>query len=103
MIADSFLNWVRDSFVGIEGRVGVPSPSTMTREQLRSSVYWTGGPFTNNSGVQVISPGMTGPGGFRSTVTSYVNTSGVAAFRLSLGNGDPARKTGGDPDPNCTF
>jgi hypothetical protein len=102
IIADSFLNWVRDSFAGIESRVGSPA-STMTQEQLRSSVYWTGGTFTNTNNEQVTSPGMSGSSGFRIAVTSYVNTSGVAAFLRSLGNGNPLNKTGGDPDPSCTF
>jgi len=42
-LADHFLNWVRNSYVGIEGEVDNYNENTMTPAQQKVSAFWVGG------------------------------------------------------------
>lgn len=84
-LPDHFLNWVRNSYVGIEGDIddyGAADPG----EEQRASAYWVGG-ITYN--------GHTSPGidGFSSDATAYADA--AADLLRSLGTGEPC------PECNC--
>jgi hypothetical protein len=86
-VADNFLNWVRDSYAGIEGTVDTYSAQYNT-EQKRVSAFWVGGQAFN---------GFTSPGisGFATTAGAYVTNNSISTFLRTLGLGEA--------DPNCTF
>lgn len=85
-VPDNFLNWVRDSYVGIEGSIDT-FPSSGTTEQKVASAYWTGTTYS----------GATSPGieGFTSDAKSYADGSNALSLLRSLGLGES--------DPNCDF
>jgi hypothetical protein len=97
IVADSFLNWVRDSYVGMINRIDAP-PARLRRNQQRAAWYWNGGTVGATT-----SPGWGGTNGFRSTVSNFVTANSIPAFLRAAGGGNPAAKTGGDIDPMCTF
>lgn len=97
IVADSFLNWVRNSYVGMIGQIDAPL-GPLTVNQQKAAFFWNGGTIGTTT-----SPGWAGAGGFRATAANFVTTNQVPAFLTSLGNGYPAGKRGGDPDPTCAF
>lgn len=84
-LPDHFLNWVRDSYVGVEGGID-DYDAGMDPEPKRASAFWVGGiTFSSHT-----SPGIDG---FSSDATS---DAGAAADLLqSLGTGES--------DPTCSF
>jgi hypothetical protein len=91
ILADNFLNWVRNSYVGIENNVDTYNVSA-NAEQRRVMAYWIGNIQYTLPGTSTVvtSPGITG---FTADATSVSN--GAAALLRSLGLGEG--------DPNCTF
>ncbi len=91
-IADNFLNWVRNSYVGIENNIDNYN-AAITPEQRRASAYWLGNtPFQLTPSLIVTSPGI-------GIFTSQAITSALSATTLAL-----LRSLGaGEIDPNCTF
>jgi hypothetical protein len=84
-IADNFLNWVRDSYVGIEGDID-NYPSATTTEQQRASAFWVGGiEFQSNT-----SPGIVGFAGDAALIAENAE--------------ELLRSVGlGESDENCSF
>jgi len=78
-IADHFLNWVRNSYVGIEGKID-DYGEAVTEEQQRASAFWVGGiEFQENT-----SPGIEE---FSDEATAVAE--GAVDLLRSLGTGDP--------------
>jgi hypothetical protein len=78
-IADNFLNWVRNSYVGIEGEID-DYGEAVTEEQQRASAFWVGGiEFQENT-----SPGIEE---FSDEATTVAE--GAVDLLRSLGTGDP--------------
>lgn len=86
-VADNFLNWVRDSYVGIEGTIDTHLAGTGTSEQQRVTAYWQGGILFNN----YTSPGING---FGQQAAAYIDNT-IAPLLRSFGLGEV--------DPNCMF
>jgi hypothetical protein len=101
IVADQFLNWVRDSFVGQIGSIDSP-PVSLTPEQRRIARFWSGGTQNAPGGI-FTSPGWAGTDGFRAAVMDYVIQNSIPGFLDTLGYGDPATRRGGDPDPGCLY
>lgn len=92
-VADNFLNWVRNSYIGIENNID-NFASAVTPEQQRAAAYWIGHiQFTDpNTHISSTSPGISV---FAQQAATYVTNSNAAALLRSLGPGDA--------DPNCLF
>lgn len=81
--ADNFLNWVRNSYFGIEGVVDTNTGGTS--DQQRVSAFWAGRTFGTAT-----SPGITG---FANDANA--SSTGAVSLLYNLGVGEPY--------PNCSF
>lgn len=93
LVPDNFLNWVRNSYVGIEGEIDNYDADTMTIEQRRASAYWVGGiEFTDpDTGISTTSPGING---FTEDAVAFAENSDADVLLRSLGTGEL--------DPTCS-
>lgn len=89
LVPDNFLNWVRNSYVGVENAIDNFDPEHTNTEQQRASAYWVGGiEFTDPlTQITATSPGI--DGFVEDAVTFAVdNNAGVLLRSLGIGETD---------------
>lgn len=87
LVPDNFLNWVRNSYVGVND-IDDYDPGEMNIEQQRASAYWVGGiEFTDpNTLINTTSPGING---FTEDAENFADSNDAEDLLRSLGTGDP--------------
>lgn len=88
-MADHFLNWVRNTYVGIEGDIDSPT-APVTNEQIRASHFWLGLSYEPVPGTTVNSVGIIGFA--QGSATDFASSETILR-RFGLG----------ENNPGCTF